>query len=377
MLPVLLSRERVAAAGFWQNTGQPKATDQGLMDLHRLKRDLQGHFTDGLVTIVGSGLSVAEGIPGMTALRDHLLAEVPGRVPDQNLLPQWQAIEERLRAGADIETALHELPPSPDLEAVIVDLTASLTVDAELRVITDVICGNRTLRFALLLQHMLKPNTGVPVITTNYDRLLEIGAECAGLGADTMFVGRNVGILNEKESTLSFCRDYRKAPRRGALQLIYRPRVVILKPHGSLDWFLLNGEPVCCPYPLDVPRLIITPGLNKYRTGYDRPFDLHRERANREIDRAARYLIIGYGFNDNHLETHLAAQLRSGKPALVLTERLSPSGLDLITHCSNVIAITSDPAQGPGACVISGKGVDFILGPNMWDVGVFVKEILQ
>jgi hypothetical protein len=347
------------------------------MDLDRLKRDLQGHFADGLVTIVGAGLSAAEGIPGMTDLRDHLLAQVPSHVADKKLLPQWQAIEKRLRAGADIETALQELPPSSDLEAVIVNLTASLTQEAELRVATEVITGNRTLRFTSLLQHMLKPNTGLPVITTNYDRLLEIGAECAGLGADTMFVGRNVGILNEKESTLSFCRDYRKATRRGALQLVYSPRVVILKPHGSLDWFLLNGEPVCCPYPLDAPRLIITPGLNKYRTGYDRPFDLHRERANREIDRAARYLIIGYGFNDSHLETHLAAQLRSGKPALVLTEKLSPSGHDLITHCGNAIAITSEPAQGPGACVIVGKGAEFIPGPNIWDVGVFVKEILQ
>jgi hypothetical protein len=224
---------------------------------------------------------------------------------------------------------------------------------------------------------MLKPNTGVPVITTNYDRLLEIGAECAGLGADTMFVGRNVGILNERESTLSFCRDYRKASRRGELQLIYRHRVVILKPHGSLDWFLLNGEPVCCPYPLDAPRLIITPGLNKYRTGYDRPFDLHRERANREIDKAARYLIIGYGFNDNHLETHLAAQLRSGKPALVLTQTLSLSGQHLIAQCDNAIAITSDPTKGSGACVITSKGADFIPGPSIWDVGVFAKEILQ
>jgi len=347
------------------------------MDIDKLKQDMQGYFTDGLVTIVGSGLSVAEGIPGMSALREHLLAEVPGHLPGNGLLPQWQAIEEKLRAGSDIETVLHQLAPSPELEAVIVDITASLTLDAELRVATEVISGRRKLRFTLLLKQMLKPNNGVPVITTNYDRLLEIAVESAGLGADTMFVGRNVGSFNEKESRLSFCRDYRKVPKRGTLQLIFKPRALILKPHGSLDWFALSGEPVCCPYPLDAPRLIITPGLNKYRTGYDRPFDAHRERANREIDKAGRYLIIGYGFNDNHLETHLAAQLRSGKPALVLTHTLSPNGQRLVENCSNVIAITSDSAQGPGGCVITNKGVEFIPGHDIWDVGVFVKEILQ
>lgn len=346
------------------------------MDVDKLKRNLQEHFTGGLVIIVGSGLSAAEGVPGMSNLRDHLLEEIPARLSDSELILQWQPIEEKLRAGADIERALQEVAPSPDIEAVIADLTASFTSSAELQVATDVIAGRKTLRFTQLLGHVLKPNTGVPVITTNYDRLLEIAAECAGLGADTLFVGRNVGILNERESSLSFCRDYRKTPRRSGLQLLFRPRALILKPHGSLDWYLLNGEPVCCPYPLDVPRLIITPGLNKYRTGYDRPFDAHRERANREIDRAARYLIIGYGFNDNHLETHLAAQLHSGKPAIVLTEELSANGLDMVKQGPNVTAITAS-GQGPGGRVITAASDTFLPGPDIWDVGVFVKEILQ
>ena len=32
--------------------------------------------------------------------------------------------------------------------------------------------------------------------------------------------------------------------------------------------------------------LIITPGLNKYREGYSVPFDIHRARANEEIDKS-------------------------------------------------------------------------------------------
>jgi len=347
------------------------------MDADKLKRELQGYLTDGLVIIVGSGLSVAEGIPGMSDLRDHLLAEVPSRIHGKEFLPEWQAIKARLEEGADIESALQELPPPPGLEAVIRDLTASLTLDAELKVVTEVISGKKTLRFASLLKHVLKPNTGVPVITTNYDRLLEIASECAGLGADTLFVGRNVGILNPKESSLSFCRDYRKSPKAGQIQLLFKRRVIILKPHGSLDWFMFDEEPVFCSYPLDFPRLIITPGVNKYRQGYGRPFDVHRERANREIDRAARVLIIGYGFNDNHLETHLAAQLRSGKPALVLTQTLSQMGRHLVAQSGNATAITADPQQGPGARVTRKKGEHFIPGPEIWDLGVFVKEILQ
>lgn len=46
------------------------------MELHNVKVRLQEHLSDGLVTIVGSGLSCAEGLPGMGELADHLLAEV-------------------------------------------------------------------------------------------------------------------------------------------------------------------------------------------------------------------------------------------------------------------------------------------------------------
>ena len=43
-----------------------------ILDLDKLKQYLQRHLTDGLVTVVGSGLSCAEGLPSMGALGDHL-----------------------------------------------------------------------------------------------------------------------------------------------------------------------------------------------------------------------------------------------------------------------------------------------------------------
>lgn len=50
------------------------------------------------------------------------------------------------------------------------------------------------------------------------------------------------------------------------------------------------------------------------RQGYESPFDHHRSRANQEIDRAGRFLVLGYGFNDDHLETHLSPSIKGGKP---------------------------------------------------------------
>ena len=325
------------------------------MDVGKLKQRLQEHFTDGLVTIVGAGLSVAEGIPGMAALADHLQQNVPHQL-DPGSRPLWEQISEELANGTDLENALLRHSPDPAMEAVIVELTANLILDAEMAVIEKVISGKHTLRFSRLLAHMLKPNTGIPVVTTNYDRLIEVAAEAVGLGVDTIFFGQHVGHLDSKQSQFSLCRGVTQRPK--AVHLAYIDHLVILKPHGSLDWYLHNHDPVRCPLPLKHQRLIITPGLNKFRDGYERPFDAHRERANKEIDRAARYLIVGYGFNDDHLQTHLEPQLKSGKPSVLITHSLSAKAKALISQCDGMTALSAD-ATCNGTVVTTKDTSDF------------------
>lgn len=343
------------------------------MDVGKLKQRLQEHFTDGLVTVVGSGLSVAEGIPGMAALAKHLHKTVPDRL-DADSRPLWKQIAEELTNGIDLENALLRHPPDPAMEAVIVELTANLILCAEMPVIQEVVSGERTLRFSRLLAQMLKPNTGIPVVTTNYDRLIEIAAEAVGFGVDTLFFGQHVGHLDSKRSQFSLCRGVTQ--RRKAVHLAYTDHLVVLKPHGSLDWFLHNHEPIRCPLPLANQRLIITPGLNKFRDGYERPFDAHRERANREIDRAARYLIVGYGFNDDHLQTHLEPQLRSGKPSVLVTHGLSAKATRLVSECDGMIALSADPVRD-GTVVTTKDGSEFLPGTKLWDLGIFTSEVLE
>ncbi len=343
------------------------------MDVDELKQRLQEHFTDGLVTIVGSGLSVAEGVPGMGALADHLQKRVPPKLPAESK-SSWDSIAAALAAGKDVESALMEHQPSEELEAIIVDLTAAYILKAESRVIEQVVSGRRTLRLTRLLKYMLTPNAGVPVVTSNYDRLVEVGAEAAGLAVDTLFVGDHIGKLSPKESQFSLCRS---AIQRGrTVSLKYAKHAVVLKPHGSLDWYLQDNQPVRCPLPLSNQRLIITPGLNKFRGGYNPPFDTHRERANKEIDSAARYLIIGYGFNDDHLETHLEQELRSGKPAVLLTHGLSEKAQQLVAACNEMLAISA-PSGKKGAQVTTSSEAITFPGPELWDVGEFVNEVLE
>jgi SIR2-like protein len=343
------------------------------MDIGELKQRLQEHFTDGLVTIVGSGLSVAEGIPGMGDLATHLRKEVPPRLSSESS-PVWDNISAELDKGTDLENTMLTHRPDPELETLIVELTGSLMLDAEKRIIGDVVNGHRVLRFSRLLKHMLKPNTGIPVVTTNYDRLVEVAAESIGLGVDTLFVGQHLGRLDPKGSRYSLCRGL-KQPKK-SVHLSFCDHLVLLKPHGSLDWFRQQYEPVRCTLPLENQRLIITPGLNKFRDGYERPFDTHRERANKEIDRATRFLVLGYGFNDDDLQTHLEHQLRNGKPTVLITRSLSPKAQELLSESDAMLAISAH-AEGDGAVVTTKGTSTFFAGANLWDLGIFVSEVLE
>ena len=346
----------------------------GSLKLHELKSRLQRHFTDGLVTIVGSGLSCAEGLPSMNALAGYLQATIEASLSDNDKV-LWAELSPVITADG-LESALSAKPPSATLEAAIVAKTAELIANREREIVTGVFNKTRTLRFTRLLKHLLKPQTGVPVITTNYDRLLEIASEEAGLGVDTLFVGQFAGHLNERESRLSFCRE---ATLRGkTVQFRYRDRVNVFKPHGSLDWYYRDGAPVSYAGDLPLPRLIITPGLNKFRNGYESPFDRHRERANGAIDKASRFLVLGYGFNDDHLETHLTPKIKNGIPTLLLTHTLSNNALKLARECVGVIAIQHGSEAGEdGSMVIVDKVQHFVPGTALWDLSDFISEVLE
>ncbi|WP_433867691.1 SIR2 family protein [Ralstonia wenshanensis] len=342
------------------------------MDLDELKSVLQQHLTDGLVVVIGSGLSCAEGLPGMGELGSHLQAEIGDGLSEADQ-QCWMGLSPLITQNG-LESALLQIPPTPFLEAAIVSKTAEFIALRERVIVSEVFSRKRILRFTKLVRHLLKPANGIPIVTTNYDRLIEVAVEEAGLGVDSLFVGQFAGRLDERESALSFCREVSLKGRHVSFK--YRPKANIFKPHGSLDWYHRDGNPVRYAGDLPIQRLIITPGLNKFRNGYESPFDRHRERANGAIDKAGRFLIIGYGFNDDHLETHLVPRIRGGVPTLLITHSLSKKAMGLATSCKNVVAIQSSD-DGKGSLVIINGQEMAVPGISLWDINVFISEVLE
>jgi len=342
------------------------------MNPHKIKKQMQTILADGLVVIVGCGLSSAEGLPGMYDLAEHLISVVPSRVPTE-AKESWANIAKSLVDGIGLEQALaiRELPKI--IDEVITIETARFIEKAERSVISEVLSGQRSLRFSSLVQAFPPSPSGISILTTNYDRLVEFACEAVGQCVDSMFVGNSVGKFHPKESAYTFCRGVRR--RQGKIVLEYAHRIRVLKPHGSLDWYVADGRPVRCPYNVDLPPLIIPPGETKYRAGYEEPFDAHRERANLEIDRGRRYLIIGYGFNDDHLQTHLARNLKEGKLCLVVTRDLSDAASTLMNDCPNMMALSADSNSKGVTRFRDIDGTSYKLNGDLWDLGKLVEEV--
>lgn len=348
-------------------TSLPHPTDD---ELDGLKRHIQ-QFAANTVLIVGSGLSLAEGVSGMGALAQHLLATVPKQLPT-GADAHWQPIADALAKGMGLEEVLLRHPPTPAIERVIVGETFALIRADEARILGEVVSGSRTLRLTRLLRCF--STDLIHMITPNYERLGEAAAECAGFGVDTMFVGNCLGRYDEEACRLSFVRDIRQD--RKSYRLVHAPRLVLSKPHGSLDWCRRDDKPVRVSPDLNTAPLIITPGLNKYQHGYSVPFDRHRERANQAIDDAAAFMIIGYGFNDDHLETHLGPAIRSGRRTLIVTYELSIKARQLAGTCANVTALERGMQGGSEGTIIWHSGTQFFLpGVSFWDLGDLVKEM--
>jgi hypothetical protein len=339
------------------------------------RRRLQDHFSDGLMTVIGSGHSAALGIPGMAPLSAELQRVMPGRAAAAapTATDAWEVVAAKLAAGAGLEAALDELDSESSLITEVVAATAAFLAAAESRVLAEVLDGTRPLALTELLRHLVFAGDA-QVVTTNYDRVIELAVELAGFALDCSFLGMHACPFDAEGSRAALRSHVEIKGKKHFMR--FRRHIRLWKPHGSLDWYLRNGEPFRTPYSVGLQRLMITPGAAKYLRGYDRPFDRHREEANRAIDAAGRFLTIGYGFNDPHLQTHLAPRIRAGIPTLMLTRSLTDAATELVAAASStVVALVGRP--GGGTLIHTGGATQEVPDAELWQLDAFIDEVLK
>jgi len=338
-----------------------------------VKRRLQDHLQEGLLIVVGSGLSAAEGIPGMWSLAEHLKRVVPSRlasVPD----PAWHVVVSALDAGDNLESAMDKANLRAETVGIIVSETAKLILGKERDVITKVLAGNRELPFTSFVKHLFKAGKKFHLITTNYDRLVEFATEAAEIGVDSRFFGYLHGRSAPKRSADAHRESFfsGKTSTFRSLQCL-----CVHKPHGSLDWFEVGDKIVRCPIETGAVPMIITPGAAKYRESFRVAFDDQRNAGNQAASTSNRLLFIGYGFNDDHLEQYLCPNRKLSKPTVIITEKLSENALKVISNSkeTEVIALCA-ASKSDWTRIVNQDGEELIVTEQLWNLDGFNKGVL-
>ena len=343
------------------------------IDMDNLKKNLQSFFDQGTVTIVGSGLSCAEGISGMKALSEKLIEDVPNKLSNEDM-ECWRNIEETLNNGTDLESTLQQNKATNNIERAIIESAYELISSEDISIFKEIIEKSRKLRFSEYLSCFNVDLYNLVVITTNYDLLIEYACEIKGLVYSDSYYGKIISKYSPENAEKAML----KGIKRGKKPMNhYKPHIKIYKPHGSINWKLINGElnkinHVNCGIPC-----IITPGSNKYEKGYEEPFDYHIGKMGQEIDNAKRLIFIGYGFNDNHLETHLNKPENISKPKLIVTRTLYGNAKKIVDNSPNTIAIEEMKINDKsyGTRIYFEKQKYEIKDNKIWDIAELIKEV--
>jgi SIR2-like domain len=165
------------------------------------------------------------------------------------------------------------------------------------------------------------------IFTTNYDRLIEFGAELAGIRLIDRFIGSLAPLF--RASRLDVDLHYNPPGIRG------EPRYLegvarFTKLHGSLDWIdeerqvrrvaLPFGAEDYAPYiPKGVQNVLIYPNDAKDRETADYPYvELHRDFAAALCRPNSALVTYGYSFGDDHINRVIQDMLTIPSTHLVI-----------------------------------------------------------
>lgn len=249
----------------------------------------------------------------------ELTARLSGREKG-NIEDQIRTANDLLRGLKILKNVTEAAALETELNAIISEFAKSI-IDSE-NIIATAAEDKRENAYSVLVNFLLSfaSRTGnrerLNIFTTNYDRLIEIGAELAGVHLMDRFVGTMMPVF--RSSRLNLDIHYNPPGIRG------EPRYLegvarLTKLHGSVDW-IQNGSEIrrvglpfgagdIMPY-LNAPglkcsdalKLMIYPNSAKDRETAEYPYvELFRDFAAAICRPNSTLVTYGYGFGDEHI----------------------------------------------------------------------------
>ena len=350
---------------------------------------LRDFFRDKPFVIFGTGMSCAlDPRFGMPALKDEISQKV---APDSRALEQerqWSEVMESLQNGEDLETALNNVTDSSLLEEI-TDVTgqfiSSLDREYALRIAEGAAIWPATGFFERLVNTLPEGDPTLHVLTPNYDTLFEHACDTVAIHYTSGFHGGLTRRIDwdavDKSLHLS-----QQNPYRRRLKSIFKLRkhARLYKVHGSLNFFfhknaIVENNAWMWDAPNFSKRVMITPGLSKYQT-----LQTYRQEllgpADAAINKANRFLFLGYGFNDAHLETYIEQKLVTQTcMGLIVTRDCNARIESLLAKAENLWLVCSMRENGADGTAILNKqyaGCLHLPTRKLWNIDTFNTEIL-
>lgn len=281
------------------------------MDWNGCLSTMQGYLENSPLIVLGSGASMPYGLPSMSSLAECIKSS--DIVKDD---PNYDVFCESL-SSEGLEKAIDSVSLNEATINAIRTITWENVNSCDLNYLkSNAFSSPESL--VKLFEKVIAPTPNkAVVVTTNYDRLPDYAADGIGASSITGFEGTYIKKLELPNSSVITKRV------RG------RERIVeIWKVHGSLDWFSdAKGEifsfPLLQEKPAGFSPLIVPPGKDKYSSTHNEPYRSIISEADKAFTTAGAYLCVGYGFNDEHIQPKLLAQIANGKPIVVLVRTMT------------------------------------------------------
>ena len=325
--------------------------------------------------IIGTGLSIAMNIPGMSKLTEKL-EETFENIDDLGLKEKWNKYKGQIK-DEGLEAALLEVPPNEELFIEKIRLiTSEFILDEEYDKHGNMF--EHTSGFEKLLKYLVGTvsvnNPVIDIMTPNYDRIIELICDKLKLPATLGFLGNMYQTFNE--NILKHPHEYFSKNH---------PLVRLFKPHGSVNWIKKNDR----EYQINDYNLlkrnsqyidIIAPGSMKYKLGMVNDiFRYHREIFNELItDSKKNYsiFIYGYGFNDQHFNSVFKD---TQKDVVVLTRTIKQPFLKRAMEKENWTLFykceDKEDSAEEGSYMVY-KGRRYPINRELWDIDVFSETFL-
>lgn len=315
------------------------------MDIDEIYQSVQEYLKEPPLVIWGSGATIGFGLPSMSKLKDEIgnalltfdktctdLEAELGKDKYETDLPQIRKIIRNVVCDSDVKAKEQLLKNSDDFEGI-----------------------RRLTKFC----HDPHPKV-MNVVSTNYDRILEYVWGYNGLHYTDGF---------EQHELAEF--DENKFQDKDIINL--------MKVHGSLDWFEIDHDVRKLNTDFGYDPVMIPPGKNKYRTTHNSPYRELMQKSDDAIKRASSFLVVGFGFNDEHITPLVGKKTRNGTPIVVVTKEVTSTTEKELEKAKKVIYVeaASDITKSHIRIIENGNlKSDTVEDKDYWKLNSFM-DILQ